>query len=210
MLYANSEEDHESAVNEIQQCYVGKTSILNIVNDIAKDKLHYAKFSLERSEGTLGKVSNNPAEQNHSSIVYWVGEKLYDEPGFEIKKLLGRQKTLEDKRNGEKGDYYFEIQAERATNKELLADEQLSKAKLLLDKKSFQLWSDEKKQSTEYTCTTAPSGCRKFVCRGYEHSPRIVPVGARCTCKIRVMYLMQCRHEICESRGRLREESIDP
>ena len=119
--------------------YAGNLSLLNTVDDIAKGKLHYAKFSLESSEGTLGKVSNNPAEQNHSSIVYWVGEKLYEEPGFEIKKLLGRQSTLEDKRNGEKSDYYFDIQAERATNQELLADDQLSKAKMLLDKNSFQL-----------------------------------------------------------------------
>ena len=68
-------------------------TVLNTVDNIAKSQQHYAKYSLDLAEGALSKVNNNPAEQNHSSIVHWVGEKLYEEPGYEIKQLLGRQKN---------------------------------------------------------------------------------------------------------------------
>ena len=81
MLYSVSEHDHKSAVDDIHNMYRGQTSILNAVDDIALSQLHYIKYILDQTEGTLGKVSNNPAEQNHASIVYWVGEKLYQEPG---------------------------------------------------------------------------------------------------------------------------------
>ena len=62
MLYSVSEHDHKTAVDEIHSMYRGKTSILNAVDDIAQSQLHYAKYSLDRTEGTLGKVSNNSAE----------------------------------------------------------------------------------------------------------------------------------------------------
>ena len=75
MLYVVSESDHNSAVDEIHQMFRGQSTILNAVDNISQSQLRYAEYSLDRTEGTLGKVSNNRAEWNHSSIVHWVGEK---------------------------------------------------------------------------------------------------------------------------------------
>jgi hypothetical protein len=74
MIHAMSEEEHKEAVEKNHQVLQGQISILNSVDEISKSQLHYASYSLACTKGTLGKVSNNPAEQNHSSIVYWVGE----------------------------------------------------------------------------------------------------------------------------------------
>ena len=120
------------------------------MTDIASQCNHYAKYVLEATEGTLGKVSNNPAEQNHSSIVHWVGAKLYEEPGYEIKQLLGRQKELEKKRSQEKGEYFFQIKFEISVRPQFTADIELKRAKTLLDKKSFAMWHEEKTLSINY------------------------------------------------------------
>jgi len=77
-------------------------NILNIVNEYSQYQQHYASYSLAKAEGALDKVSNNPAEQNHSSIVHWCGTKLYNDPAYEVKVLLDRQQVLSDKRNQEK------------------------------------------------------------------------------------------------------------
>jgi hypothetical protein len=109
MIHAMLEEDHKEAVEKNHQVFQGQISILNTVDEISKSQLHYASYSLAHKEGTLGKVSNNPAKQNHSSIVHWVGEKLYKEPGYEIKEILGCQQQLEDKQNEEKASNHFAI-----------------------------------------------------------------------------------------------------
>ena len=94
-------------------------NILNIVNEYSQYQQHYASYSLAKAEGALDKVSNNPAEQNHSSIVHWCGTKLYDDPAYEVKVLLDRQQVLSDKRNQEKSRYHFAIQTALATDMSL-------------------------------------------------------------------------------------------
>ena len=158
---------------------------------------HYAAYSLKATEGTLGKSSNNPAEQNHASIVHWVGEKLYEEPAYEIKQLLGRQRTLEDKRNGEKAEYHFKVQVLKSTNEELLADPQLTEAISLLDEKSYERWKEQRAEAVHYSVSVDENGNRSFIRTGKEHSPRTLIDGARCNCSFRVQYLMQWAVRLC-------------
>ena len=174
MINAKSPEDHNAAVAEIHRTFRGEMNILNIVNEYSQYQQHYASYSLAKAEGALDKVSNNPAEQNHSSIVHWCGTKLYDDPAYEVKVLLDRQQVLSDKRNQEKSRYHFAIQTALATDASLKNDTDLAIAKKCLDRDSFERFAEEKKQSVNYSFTIHSNGDREFIRRGYEHSPRVV------------------------------------
>ena len=210
MLYAVSESDHDSAVDEIHQMFRGQSTILNAVDNTAQNQLRCAKHSLDRTEGTLGKVSNNPAEHNHSSIVHWVGEKLYQEPGYEIKQLLGHQSILEGKRNGGKSTHYFQIEFEKSRSPELQKDSQLREAYARLDVKSYDIWRREKMEAEHYSVSVDEAGSRYFVRQSYESSPLTVPKGERCNCTTQLPFLIQCRHEIIKNEGMLCTDLIDP
>jgi hypothetical protein len=210
MIHAKSLEDHNVAVAEIHCTFRGQMNILNIVNEYSKYQLHYAAYSLAITEGALGKVSNNSAEQNHSSIVHWCGTKLYDDPAYEVKVLLDRQLVLLDKRNQEKGRYYFAIQTALVTDAFLKNDSDLAMAKRCLDRDSFERFAEEKKQSVNYTVTIKSNGDREFIRKGYNHSPRVVPFGRRCSCDVRVQFLQQCRHETIEVNGAFLLSLHDP
>ena len=195
---------------EIHCTFRGEMNILNIVNEYSQYQQHYASYSLAKAEGALDKVSNNPAEQNHSSIVHWCGTKLYNDPAYEVKVLLDRQQVLSDKRNQEKSRYHFAIQTALATDASLKNDTDLAIAKKCLDRDSFERFAEEKKQSVNYSFTIHSNGDREFIRRGYEHSPRVVPFGKRCNCDVRVQFLQQCRHETIEVNGAFLLSLHDP
>ena len=94
LLYANSRDEFLNYLSEIIQVYEGNVFILNTVKDVSSQSDQYVEYVLESTEGTLGEVSNNCMEQNHSGFVHWVGIKLYKEHGYDIKQLLGRQMEL--------------------------------------------------------------------------------------------------------------------
>jgi hypothetical protein len=210
MIHAKSPEDHNEAVAEIHRTFRGVVNILNIVNEYSEYQQHYASYSLAKAEGALDKVSNNPAEQNHSSIVHWCGKGLYDSPAKEVKVLLDRQQVLIDKRNQEKSRYHFAIQTALATDASLINDPHLATAKKCLDRDSFERFAEEKKQSVNYSFTIQSNGDRVFIRKGYEHSPRVVPFGKRCNCDVRVQFLQQCRHETLEENGAFLLSLHDP
>ena len=85
LLFAGSESDFQETVSNLETAYQGNTNVLNTIHKWASLKEHYAKYILDVTLGTLGKISNNPAEQNYSSIVAHLGGALYEEPGSEIK-----------------------------------------------------------------------------------------------------------------------------
>ena len=153
------------------------------MSDIASQCNHDTKYVLEATGGTLGKVSNNPAEQNHANIVHWVGTKLYEEPGYEIKQLLGRQSELKKKHNKEKRYYYFQIQFEITVHPHFTADNELGRANELLDKKYVVLWHEEKVLSVnDIIAVNESNGDRSFTHRNAPLSQHMVPHGNRCNC----------------------------
>ena len=143
MLYANSKEAFDAAVDSLNQIYAGNSNVLNKIHKIAGEKEHYAKYLLATYPGTCGKTSNNPAEQNHSSIVAHLGGALYEEPASKIKKLLTRQRNLESVRNQEKAEYMFRIPAEISKCPQLRTSFELQKAKNSVDRLSYNLWHQE-------------------------------------------------------------------
>ncbi len=88
MLYAESEFEYNRVYESLLQDYRGKESILDHLREIAANSEHFAYYIVKNLEGTCGKVSNNPAEQNHASVVSFVGDTLYKDPAYEIKTLL--------------------------------------------------------------------------------------------------------------------------
>ncbi len=59
--------------------------MLDNLRTISHQCNHFAKYILDDTVATCGKVSNNPAEQNHASVVAFAGGTLYEDPSFEIK-----------------------------------------------------------------------------------------------------------------------------
>lgn len=213
MLYANSKEEFDTALSNIEAAYAGNSNILNKVHKIASKKECYAKYLLMTYEGTCGKTSNNPAEQNHSSIIAHLGGKLYEDPAYEISLLLGRQAEHEKKRNQERSKYYFSIPFEISKSAEINNSPALKTAKQKLEPKSFELWQEEFRSSRCYTCTVdADTGSRTFTHFQHLNSPRVLCKGERCFCPTRRQYLIQCRHEIAEEEdegNKLRWDLID-
>ncbi len=66
----------------------GKEANLDNLRTISHNRNHYARYVLDDTVGTCGKMSNNPAEQNHVSVVAFAGGTLYEDLAFEIKNLL--------------------------------------------------------------------------------------------------------------------------
>lgn len=210
MLNANSQEEFDTVLSKIEETYAGRSDILNKVHLIAEKKDHYAKFVLDTMEGTCGKRSNNPAEQNHASIVAHLGGALYESPTREIILLLTRQRDHETLRQQEKSRYSFEIPAEIAMSPELLANAELRRAKETLEKKSFELWKEQYHLSKCYCVTIHPTTAdRSFVHHMYPTSRRDVPADERCNCAFRIQHLMQCHHEIAENDGKFCTNLID-
>jgi len=134
----------------------------------------------------------------------------YEEPGYDIKQLLGRQRELEKKRNQEKGEYFFQIKFEISVRPQFAADAELKRAKTLLDKKSFAMWHEEKTLSINNILAVDESnGDRFFTHRNAPLSQRIVPSGSRCNYPLRVKHPMQCCHEIAENGGKLNTDLVD-
>ena len=199
MLYAGSSLAFDEALEGLEQSYAGNSNVLNKIHKIVANKEHYAKNLLESYPGTCGKTSNNPAEQNHSSIVAHLGGALYEEPASEIKLLLGRQRDHEDKRQQEKSRYLFGFPAEISLCQQLRSDCNLRSAREKLDKRSFELWKVEYVAAENYSCEVdISSGSRTFTHNLYHNSPRVLGRQERCSCATRVQHLMQCRHEIVE------------
>lgn len=199
MMYANSEEAFEQALSNLQVSYAGNANVLNNVNKIAGEREHYAKYILDTYPGTCGKISNNPAEQNHSSIVAHLGGAMYEEPSVEIMRLIARQRDSEKKRNQEKSAYFFSLPVEIDRSEELRSDPFRREAKEKLDKRSSELWNSEYTLSFNYTCSVDHlTGQRTFTNMMYPNSPRVLEKGERCTCTVCVQNLIQCRHEIAE------------
>ena len=85
--------------------------------------------------------------------------------------LLDRQLVLLDKRNQEKGRYYFAIQTALVTDVSLKNDSDLAMAKRCLGRDSFE------RQSVNYTVTIKSNGDKEFIRKGYNHSPTSIGIG---------------------------------
>ena len=184
MLYSDTKEGFDNALSNIETVYAGNSNILNKVRKIAENKGCYAKYLLNTYGGTCGKTSNNPAEQNHSSIIAHLGGALYEDPSYEIKRLLDRQREHEKKRIQEKSRQYYSIQSEIGLSAEIRNTPALKSAKEKLEAKSFEQWQEEFHSSQCYTCKVdTDTGSRTFTHFQYPNSPRVLSKGERCSCK---------------------------
>jgi len=210
MLYAESEFEYNRIYESVLQDYRGKESILDHLREIAANREHFAYYIVKNSEGTCGKVSNNPAEQNHASVVSFVGDTLYKDPAYEIKTLLAQQRMLEKKRLTNKSSYQLRVSIEVASLTKDGVDDNVVEALKTLEKKSFELWKQEHDVLSKYDVELDDNlGSRIFSHKDYPDTPRFVPYGERCSCAIRKQYLLQCHHEIAENGGKFMMNLID-
>jgi len=210
MLYAESEFEFNRVFESVLQDYRGKESILDHLREIAANREHFAYYIVKNLEGTCGKVSNNPAEQNHASVVSFVGDTLYKDPAYEIKTLLAQQRMLEKKRLTNKSSYQLRVSIEVASLTKDGVDDNVVEALKTLEKKSFELWKQEHDVLSKYDVELDDNlGSRIFSHKDYPDTPRFVPYGERCSCAIRKQYLLQCHHEIAENGGKFMMNLID-
>ncbi len=115
MLFTGNEADFDNTYERLLCTYHGKESILDNLRELSESRSHFAYYVEKKSGGTCGKVSNNPGEKRHASIVALVGGILYKDPVYEIKTLLSHQQMLEKKRLVIKSSYHFCVGVELAT-----------------------------------------------------------------------------------------------
>ena len=104
MLKASSEAEFDKCVENIHLNYSNQAEVMDKVNEIVGYQSKYAKYLMEKSTGTLNRVSDCAAEQNHSSIAHHLGGACYDDPAAQVNKLLQRQKFQEGIRSQEKAN----------------------------------------------------------------------------------------------------------
>ncbi len=96
---------NHALVDIIKSIYKDMNIFLNIVHEFVNDKMHFVKYALDSAEGTCGKISNNPAEQNHSNIIAHFGSGQYDDLAEDAKRHIVCHQNQEIARNQEKNIY---------------------------------------------------------------------------------------------------------
>ncbi len=117
---------------------------------------------------------------------------------------------LEKKRLTNKSSYHLQVSIEVASLTKDGVDDNVVEALKTLEKKSFELWKQERDLSSKYDVKLDDNlGLWISRQKDYPDTPRFVPNSERCSCAIWKQYLLQCCHEIAESGGRFMMNLID-
>ena len=133
--------------------------MIDLSHELKKKRNHFAKYVIDSTIGTRSRNGDTPSEQNHSSVVAWIGEKFAGELDGLLIQLLKRHKSLCLKINAEITKYHLEmitIIHKMKCNK--APDELIQAAEFLCMPAYIHYKSQTLPQSKRYVCETQEDG----------------------------------------------------
>ena len=198
LLNASSENEFNSLVAKAQHDYRDNFKVLKEINDVISKKEHLIAYVIDSINGTCCKRGSTHAEQNHSSIVSFIGKEYTGELEELLKFLLQRQDLLNLRLNKELSvaNSHMLLTHERLTKmkeNQILIDASKHLTKLSYDR--FVLaYIQSKEYAVEETDNNSFIVYRKSTQRA---SPRkFSTFQTRCNCRFAVSFHEQCCHEI--------------
>ena len=220
MIQSDTKEEYEDSLGALLLMFENQFSVIDKIRKIDEDRKCFAGHVVKSARGALGKVSDNPAEQNHSSIVQQIGGALYEDPARELERLLVRHRNLVSNRNQEKAAHHLYLVAQKQKDDKMIAslsDDvakaaaiELSKARQELDKKPFDRWKAEQIAAQSYQVERDEATGNVTVSHvSFPSKKRTILFGQRCECRECVQHLAQCRHEIAANGHKYCRELFD-
>jgi len=103
----------------------------------------YARYVIDGTVGTLGRVGNVAAEQNHSNIAHYLGDVLFDDPSEQVSKLLNRERRRVNAMNNDLSASYLRASADIENNAFFRDHSEHKKAKMALCDKAYELFCQQ-------------------------------------------------------------------
>eukprot|EP00563_Minutocellus_polymorphus_P002873 CAMPEP_0181035272 /NCGR_PEP_ID=MMETSP1070-20121207/8237_1 /TAXON_ID=265543 /ORGANISM="Minutocellus polymorphus, Strain NH13" /LENGTH=257 /DNA_ID=CAMNT_0023112825 /DNA_START=207 /DNA_END=976 /DNA_ORIENTATION=- len=211
MISAKSEEKHREFLSSAKGLVLHKPSMLAKLDEFSEQKQMYARYIIDRTVGTLGRVGNVAAEQNHSNISHYLGDVLFDDPSEQVGKLMKRESSRVKTKNDELSASFLRARADTQKDPFFTMHPDHEKAKMALCDTAYELFCKEYSTSFHYSMEELPDGSMKFcnLCAPGS-SPRIVPPSTNCSCtESTVMVAIQCRHDLKKNGQKFVESEWD-
>ena len=193
------ERAYENAKNKLGYSYPSKIEVLDKIHDNPE---YYAGYVTRNILGNLSLNGSTPAEQNHSSIVSFNGDKMLGCICDHVKALCERQQQLSNKENELEVDYMVKSHRYIPTLDGRLGVEE-SSAREVLSNTPFKEYFIKQLKSTDYLDihfnhilqrhNIWPSS-ETFDPLDEDHI--VINVGQRCCCWRRIDFNIQCKHEL--------------
>lgn len=182
---ANDEMDSEAGLSAVIQ-YLrkkGNQKELDYVSDMAQKKNTYVEHVIRKVEGSMGMRGSAIAEQNHSSIVHFLGEHVRATISLDslIERLLKRQRFREEKTNS---ILIMDASYLRGIIANPTSSATLRTAATMLCRKSYDKFMKGYSMAKYVKVEQAAASCTKK--DGYYY----------CPCPYRMRTLMPCAEEI--------------
>ena len=193
MLYAKTQQNFDDCYLLIQNALSSHPSTLDYLKHFHDHQKKFASFHVRSIVGNLGKLGSSHAEQNHSSIVAFLGKErtnlnLVDQMGC----LLQRQNEKERGFKSSDRKYLRVVQFKHQ-------DDAYHPA-LFLSQKSYEnRWLPQYLDSNHYTVSSNDNGSFT-VKRNGKQAHRILQPSIRCSCVEVISFHSQCKHEIARDR----------
>ena len=198
ILNSYSEECFDKLIVSLIDLNKGNVKVIKLANKLRSERLMFARYVIEASPGTYGRLGDSISESNHSSVSAHVGDKCLGELESIHVRLMDRHKHVCLRTNRE---------VSRAYHQSRIIEDNLSKKKtkqdLLLTAKTLTLSS-----YNEYASVTVIRS-QQYCKEETKDGTTVVfsPLGnnryhfknktSRCTCHSSVALEKQCVHERC-------------
>ena len=196
LLNAASHDKFLSIFDAILTKFPNYPKLNELLNKYAKIEHMITVYSIDSTEGSFQRRGSAPSEQNHWSVVSWIGDNFTGELNQLLMVLLERHshkctlthEKLNQLHNEQKTMLY-------QLKKDIPESEELKSAEML-NKRGHDMFLDIIADSHNYLYKHSDDRKHLIYCVGHESSPRIFKsLDERCKCVDSVSNMKQCVHE---------------
>ena len=196
LLNATSHERFVSIRNDILSKFPNYPKLTELLNKYSKIEHMIAAYSIDSTQGSFQRRGSAPSEQNHWSVVSWIGPNFTGELTQLLMVLLERHShkcTLSNEKlnrlHNERSTMIYKLKNDLPYSEELKSAE-------TLNRRGHDLFLKLVLESQNYVHKKTDDGNHLIYRVGYETSPRIFKsLDERCSCVDRVANMKQCVHE---------------
>ena len=99
MMNATSEDEYNALKDTLIQSTAGQPRLISFLNDFVNSKQSYVAYEIDSIHGSCLQRGSTRSEQNHSSVIAYIGKEYTGELDHLLKMLLGRQMNLSTEAN---------------------------------------------------------------------------------------------------------------
>ena len=172
---------------------------IELLNDIYKNPKYYSGYYIKNIVGNLSLLGSVPAEQNHSSIVAFLGKGAMWDIWEHLKNLCERHQVHCDYESREEAKLTVSSHKFQSSFDDEIAHEDV-KAKQALAGYPYKLFYESIKKSMRLQMKLDSDKVTHLIWPANEIFDRdkhiSLVVGQRCTCRRRIDFNIQCEHEL--------------